>query len=78
MFSAFLFVIAFTLTPYVMSDEIAEREDPYAVSYHKARNPLKKRQAQSIINPCPEELGLKPQYCTDRFCGGDTKMYGIW
>lgn len=49
-------------------------------SHHMPRDfsGLEKRQAQYIINPCPEVFdGNPPQYCSQAACGGDTKERGI-
>ena len=62
------------LASLVTSTEI----DPYVESYHSAKNSLEKRQAQFIINPCPEFFGDPPQYCSNSRCGGDTKELGVW
>ena len=52
--------------------------DAYVESYHYPRNALGKRQAQFIINLCPEFFNDPPQFCSDSRCGGDTKERGVW
>lgn len=54
--------------------------DSFVHSHHMPRDSsgLEKRQAQYIINPCPEFFNSNPpQYCSQTGCGGDTKQRGI-
>ena len=54
--------------------------DSFVHSHHMPRDSsnLEKRQAQYIVNPCPEFFDdTPPQYCSQIACGGDTKQRGI-
>ena len=52
--------------------------ESFVHSHHMPRNSLEKRQAQYIMNPCPEFFdGNPPLYCSQPACGGDTKQRGI-
>ncbi len=58
----------------------SEKIDSSVHSHHMPKDfsGLEKRQAQYIINPCPEIFdGNPPQYCSQAACGGDTKKRGI-
>ena len=58
----------------------SQKSDSFVHSHHKPKDSsgLAKRQAQYIINPCPEIFdGNPPQYCSQTACGGDTKERGI-
>ena len=54
--------------------------DSFVHSHHMPRDSsgFEKRQAQYIINPCPEVFaGNLPQYCSQTACGGDQNERGI-
>ncbi len=58
----------------------SQKIESFVHSHHMPRDSsgLEKRQAQYIINPCPEFFnGNPPQYCSQGSCGGDTKQRGI-
>ena len=75
MWNLFLFSLLALPPSFVIASEV----EPYVESYHSPRNPLEKRQAQYIINPCPEFFkDNPPQYCSDSRCGGDTVKRGVW
>lgn len=58
----------------------SQKIDSFVHSHHwpKDSSGLEKREAQYIINPCPEFFNNNPpQYCSQAACGGDTKRRGI-
>lgn len=67
------------LLGFLLSSGDSQKIESFVRSHHmpKDSSGLEKRQAQYIINPCPEFFGNPPLYCSQIACGGDTKQRGI-
>lgn len=67
-------LFAFLLLRLASCSVVADRK---RVEIIQERGVLKPRQAQFIVDPCPEFFGDAPAFCSDSKCGGDTVQKGI-